>query len=66
MDDTAWDEPTVVQIAQKLGRVLPRGAIVVHNRVGGYDNVAPYRKLHTYAVGTSWNLEHPVHVHVRT
>ena len=62
VDDTAWDEATIYKVAQKLGRALRKGAIVVHNREGGYED--GFRKLQTYAVGTSWNPEHPVHVHV--
>ena len=61
VDDTAWDEPTIVQIAERLSQELPRGAIVVHNQ-GGYDS-PKYRHLASYEVGTSWNAGHSVHAH---
>ena len=61
VDDTAWDEPTIVQIAERLSKELPRGAIVVHNQ-GGYDS-PKYRHLASYEVGTSWNAGHSVHAH---
>ena len=62
VDDTAWDEPTVRQLARKLARELPRGAIVVHNSVAGYeDEPASYRALEAYDVGTSWNAAQRVY-----
>jgi tetratricopeptide (TPR) repeat protein len=71
VDDTAWDAPTVSQLAAKLSRELPSGAIVVHNtqeayqqrESGGGGGGGRLRYLQTYEVGTSWNARHPVHVH---
>ena len=65
VDDTAWDAPTVAQMAARLGRELPEGALVVHN--GGeeaYGRVRRLRKLQSVAVGTSWSEAHTILVHV--
>jgi tetratricopeptide (TPR) repeat protein len=65
VDDTAWDAPTIRQLAAKLGRELPSGAIVVHNSQVGYEDTSAERflKLQDYEVGTSWNPRHKVYVH---
>lgn len=63
VDDTAWDEPTVRQLAAKLARELRPGSIVAHNTEAGYADSDRYRLLETYAIGTSWNAQHAVHVH---
>ena len=66
VDDTAWDAHTILQLAQRLARELPRGAVVVHNTEGAYESIGRFKKLASYEVGTSWNSRHPVHVHVVT
>lgn len=65
VDDTAWDTPTITQVAQKLARELPRGAVVVHNTPTGYEDPARYLLLASYDIQTSWDLGHMVHVHQR-
>lgn len=64
VDDTAWDEPTIRQLAAKLARTLRKGSVVVHNALAGYADSTAYRLLQSYAVDTSWNAEHAVHAHV--
>ena len=65
VDDTAWDEPTIEQMALRLGRELPEGAVVIHN--GGeaaYGQVGRLRKLHSQRVETSWSAAHEILVHI--
>ena len=63
VDDTAWDDATVRQLAARLARLLPRGTVVVHNSEAGYADSRSYRHLHSYDVGTSWNPVQAVHAH---
>lgn len=71
VDDTAWDAPTIRQLAAKLSRELPPGAVVVHNteeaykqkEAGGSAGGGRLRYVQSYEIGTSWNANHPVHVH---
>ena len=63
VDDTSWDEPTVRQLAAKLSRQLPPGAVVVHNSEAGYSDSPRYSHIASYEVGTSWNPRHSVNVH---
>jgi len=64
VDDTAWDVPTIEQLAKRLGEQLPSGVIVIHNTEHGYGDSATFRKLATVSVATSWNPAHTIHVHV--
>lgn len=63
VDDTAWDEATVRQLAARLSRELPKGTVVVHNSQAGYVDSERYRQLSSYEVGTSWNPIQAVHAH---
>ena len=63
VDDTAWDEPTIKQLAARLARQLPSGSVVVHNSEAGYDVPGAYTRLQAYEIGTSWNPAHNVVVH---
>ena len=65
VDDTAWDAATVERMAERLGRELPSGAVVIHN--GGeaaYGKVRRLRKLQSVSVATSWSDSHEILVHV--
>ena len=67
VDDTAWDASTTEQMAARLGRELPEGALVIHN--GGeaaYAKARRLRKLHSVAVRTSWSEAHEILIHVVT
>ena len=67
VDDTAWDASTTEQMAARLGRELPEGALVIHN--GGeaaYAKARRLRKLHSVTVRTSWSEAHEILIHVVT
>jgi hypothetical protein len=49
VDDTAWDEPTIRQLAAKLARTLRKGSVVVHNALAGYADSTAYRLLQSCA-----------------
>jgi hypothetical protein len=65
VDDTAWDASTIAQMAARLGRELPEGALVIHN--GGeaaYKQVGRLRKLRSVVVRTSWSEAHEILIHI--
>lgn len=65
VDDTAWDQPTIESVALRLGRELPKGALVIHN--GGeeaYAKAKRFRKLKAIAAQTSWSEAHQILVHI--
>ena len=64
VDDTAWDAPTIDQLAKQLATQLPSGVVVIHNTEHGYTDPTAYRKLQAVSVGTSWNPSHTVYVHM--
>ena len=64
VDDTAWDVPTIEQLAKRLSEKLPKGVVVIHNSPHGYNDSPAYAKLDTVSIGTSWNPAHTVYVHM--
>ena len=64
VDDTAWDDHAVAQLAAKLAASLPQGAVVVHNSQVGYATQKRFKLLETREVACSWNSRHPVLVHL--
>lgn len=63
-DDTAWDAHALTALAAKLGDELPPGVAVVHNQPHGFNADGRFRLLQVVEVATSWNIKHPVLVHV--
>ena len=64
VDDTAWDDHAVAELAAKLAGSLPQGAVVVHNSQVGYATQKRFKLLETREVACSWNSRHPVLVHL--
>ncbi len=63
IDDTAWDPPSLEQLAAKLARELPDGTIVIHNSLTGFSEQPRFRLLQVVEVATSWSGAHRVLVH---